>query len=615
MRRRLVAAQAARVRRGARYCCGDDDRRIDNDDNVDDNEKGWLASVFATPENIQNGAAFVGGAEQPVAQPIARPISRHSGAITAFVGRALRGPVNQPVHISSFAEFQQEFGGLWQPSTLSYAVEQFFEQGGRRAVVVRIVNGGAPPTVALACGTDTLTLQALAPGTREFLRVAIDYDNLGATDEEHARDSFNLVVQRVRAPGSERIEVQETFRRVSVEPGTQRYVANVLLESKLVRVRGAVPKTRPDPTFQSGSRHSVGYALSNNDGDDGLPLTDYDIIGSAVERSGLFALSAVEDIAFVHIPPLGRGADIGASTLLVAERFCRERRALLIVDPPAGWTTPDQALAGLNDFGFRSEHAVMFFPRLVAIDRLRGRSETFPNGGAVAGMLARVEEQRPVWTVDAPEPEHVLRSGARLSVNLNEIDRWRLANHGVNTLRATRSASSVRLVPRTLAGGANSAADWGYLGPQRLASFIVGSIERGTRWVVWSRCERAVWPRVTRQVSEFLADLATLGAFPAAPADRAYMVVCDERVNSAEDIAAARLNLLVAFAGSRTGHYHGFLIVHAASGSSAKPVSVNRLELPIVAEPRVESVADIECRPRVRNDGVGSDCIVNDGVD
>ena len=70
-----------------------------------------------------------------------QPIVRVSTAVTGFVGRALRGPLNRPVRVRSFAEYQQEFGGLWQPSMLSYAVEQFFENGGREAVVVRVVNG------------------------------------------------------------------------------------------------------------------------------------------------------------------------------------------------------------------------------------------------------------------------------------------------------------------------------------------------------------------------------------------------------------------------------------------------------------------------------------------
>jgi hypothetical protein len=527
--------------------------------------------------------------------------------LTAFVGRTLRGPVNQPTIINSLAEYQQEFGGLWQPSMLSYAVEQFFDQGGRHAVVVRVANGGRPATISLPCEHGALTLQALAPGTREYLRAAVDYDNLSASggdDDEHTRDCFNLVIQRVRAPGSERIEVQETHRRVSVHPGTQRYIANVLLESKLVRVHGTVPEYRPQATFRAVSAHAIpdrvnkeqaaGYAVAGNDGDDGGQLTDYDIIGSALSGTGLFALADIDNIGFVYIPPLARDADIGASTLLVAEKFCRERRALLIVDPPSSWTTAELAIVGAQKLEFHSEHALMYFPRLIATDRLRARSEVFPNGGAVAGMLARAEEQRPPWAMEAPELEHVLRSGVRLAVPLSEVDHWRFATHGVNTLRITRNPSIVRLVPRTLAGGINGAADFGYLAPQRLTSFIVNSIERGTRWALWSRCEPAVWPRVMRQVTEFLTDLTALGAFPAAPPDRAFMAVCDQRVNSASDIAAGQLNILVVLAGSRLGHYHGFLITHCANGRTIKRISVNQLELPIVAEPQIHSVADGE---------------------
>ena len=63
-------------------------------------------------------------------------IARLSTARTAFVGHALRGPVNRPVLIKNFAEFQQLFGGLWQPSRLSYAVEHFFDNGGDEALIV-----------------------------------------------------------------------------------------------------------------------------------------------------------------------------------------------------------------------------------------------------------------------------------------------------------------------------------------------------------------------------------------------------------------------------------------------------------------------------------------------
>jgi phage tail sheath protein FI len=521
-----------------------------------------------------------------------QPIGRGDTGTTAFVGRTLRGPVNTPVTVTSIAEYQQLFGGLWQPSLLSYAVEHYFEQGGQRAVIVRVANGGAPATISLRCGSETLTLEALTPGTREFLRAAIDYDNVDHGLGDHDTECFNLVVQRLRATSSERIEVQETYRRVSVNPGTHRYIGNVLRESQLVRLRGAAPKQRPDQTFAPGSRHIVGYADANNDGDDGAPLSDYDLIGSAAAGTGLFALHAVDNLSFVYIPPLNRDGDLGVSTLVVAERLCRERRAMLIVDPPFTWRSTEQALTGVRKVEFRSAYGVMYFPRIVAFDRLRGRDEVFPNGGAVAGMLARGDELRPVWEMDAPEPEPILRAGARLAVTLIETERWRLASHGINALRTARGSSPLRFLTRTLAGGMNSVADWGYLGQQRLALLIVGSIERGTRWVATSQCDAAVWNRVTRQVAQFLTDLTARGAFPSAPAERAFLAICDERVNSAHDTLDQRVNIVVAFAASRRGRYHSFMITHTVMGSRIKPVAINPAEMPLSIEPTIQWAGD-----------------------
>jgi uncharacterized protein len=311
-------------------------------------------------------------AEQPIEPALVQA--------TAFVGRTLRGPLHTPTSVRSFADFQQIFGGLWQPSPLSYAVEHFFEQGGRHAIIVRVANAAAPASLSLRCGLETLQLQARAPGTREFLRASVDYDHIDGLDQQR----FNLVVQRVRSPGSERVDEQESFRGLSMDPAAPRFIARALLESKLVQVRGSAPTERPDRTLMPGTNLPVGYVSSNPDGDDGLPITDYDVIGSATHRTGLFALRGDEDIGFVYIPPLSRNADIGASALLVAARFCRERRAILIVDPLVGWDTPAAALAGLRELNFHSENAVIFYPRIVATDRLRGRAEILGNGGEVA---------------------------------------------------------------------------------------------------------------------------------------------------------------------------------------------------------------------------------------
>jgi phage tail sheath protein FI len=73
-----------------------------------------------------------------------RTITGVSTSTTAFVGRARQGPVNDPVEIHSFAEFDRLFGGLWELSPMSFAVQQYFLNGGETAVIVRVYPGAGP---------------------------------------------------------------------------------------------------------------------------------------------------------------------------------------------------------------------------------------------------------------------------------------------------------------------------------------------------------------------------------------------------------------------------------------------------------------------------------------
>jgi len=59
-------------------------------------------------------------------------------SITAFIGRTLRGPVNESVTINSFGDFERLFGGLNVNYPLSYAVRDFYLNGGSQAIIVRL---------------------------------------------------------------------------------------------------------------------------------------------------------------------------------------------------------------------------------------------------------------------------------------------------------------------------------------------------------------------------------------------------------------------------------------------------------------------------------------------
>ena len=507
-------------------------------------------------------------------------IKRAATAVTAFVGRTLKGPVNQPIAIGSFDDYQRVFGGLWQPSMLSYALEQYFQNGGGDALVVRVCNGGHAPTLRLPAGLAALTLIGLWPGTREFLRASVDYDGIA----EAETDRFNLVIQRIRAPGSEFIEDQEIFRRVSIHSAAERGVAAVLTGSRLVRARGILPRQRPELTHGTAPAAAAGYVMSNNDGDDGDTLTNYDIIGNAKSGSGLFALQGAEAFNFLCVPPLARDVDIGLPALLVALRACRQRQALLLVDPPAAWINAATAIDALRNWPLYSEDAAMFYPRVLAFDRLRGRNEVFGSAAAAAGLLARLDRSGPVWSDAETKEEALLRPALRGASSTSDLDHVRLSQAGVNLLQSARVAARAlpppRISLRTLVVEAAARSDWRELAIRRLALFIMNSIERGTRWVIYEKSGPALWARVSSQITEFFEALEQEGAFVGQSAHEKYFVICDERLNDAGQVAAGRFQLLFGFATSRPADFQAFLVTQERGGGSVRAVSVNRYALP-----------------------------------
>jgi hypothetical protein len=500
-------------------------------------------------------------------------IERAATAVTAFVGRTLKGPVDQVIALSGFDGYQRIFGGLWQPSLLSYAVEQYFENGGQQCLVVRVCNGARPPTLTLRCAGETLTLIGVSPGTREFLRAAVDYDGLAA----HESDRFNLVVQRLRAAGSELIEDQEIFRRVSIRPTAERALSLLLPRSRLVRFTGVLPRSRPECTTGRGLNGVAHYVASNPDGDDGDELTNYDLIGDARRGTGLFALRGETPFNFLCLPPLSREADVGLPALLVALRVCRERQAMLVVDPPARWDTPVAALEALRGWPFYSEDALMFYPRLLAFDRLRGRYERFGSAAAGAGMLARAEQCCPVWSAAGPD-EPMLRPGLRPAVDATDLDRLRLGQAGVNSVGAERTGGR-RSALRTLVPEAAGRAPARCLAARRSALLLISSIERGTRWVRFEHAGPPLWAEVRAQVTAFLERLGRDGAFAGGAAGERYFVVCDERLNEPDAVARGSFQLLFGFAPARPGEFQNYLVTHQPDGSTARSVSVNRFAL------------------------------------
>jgi phage tail sheath protein FI len=264
----------------------------------------------------------------------------------------------------------------------------------------------------------------------------------------------------------------------------------------------------------------------------------------------------------------------------------------LIVDPPSSWETADDALLGLRDWNFSNENALMYFPRVLAHDKLRGHFESFAPCGAVAGMLARYDEAAPVWLPpDREDP--VLRQGLRPACLVGEDRRIRLAALGVNTLQAVRSAGRMNLRLRTLAAGNTANADWRYLTARRLALFILSSIEQGTRWIAAADSIAEVAITVSAQVRGFFERLHEAGAFGTRRMEDAFFVICDERVSNASAASCGEIQFVIGFAASREHEFHCFRISQSAAASKVQPVSLNRLNFSQYSPAELEWVDNI----------------------
>jgi uncharacterized protein len=79
-----------------------------------------------------------------------RTITGVATSITAFLGRTRWGLTNEPIMINSFGDFERQFGGLDVNYPVSYAVRDFYLNGGSLAIIVRLYKDHATPGDAKA---------------------------------------------------------------------------------------------------------------------------------------------------------------------------------------------------------------------------------------------------------------------------------------------------------------------------------------------------------------------------------------------------------------------------------------------------------------------------------
>jgi phage tail sheath protein FI len=291
-----------------------------------------------------------------------------------------------------------------------------------------------------------------------------------------------------------------------------------------------------------------------------LAATEYPL-DAACFTAGNGGIRVLDGTSFdlLYIPPYREGRDVDIGVLANAANYCLERKAMLIVDAPRGWSGGHDAESGIgnlkNALGSGVANAAMYFPRL---RRRNGPDSVFtdmPPGAAVAGVIARTDAQRGVWKAPAGTGAEV-RGIDGAAMSLSDADLDVLNNLAINGIRSIPGSAAVVWGARTLAGVSS---EWKYVPVRRLALLIEGSLIQGLKWTVFEPNDERLWARVRLTAGEFLHRLFRQGAFQGTASKDAFFVKCDRETTTQADVSDGVLNLAVGFAPLRPAE---FVVLH-----------------------------------------------------
>ena len=562
----------------------------------------------------------------------ATPMQGVSTSTAGFVGLAERGPViGQPQLVTSFADYKRLYGGYLSETAygvnrfLPYAVEQFFQNGGSRAYIMRVAPEGAQ---AAAIRSGVLTITAANPGSwANDLRVTIVpaskaksrvekgqdatltlknaegfnagdvvelYDGKTTTYATVKRALDNTVTLDSPCPAEladSKVDTNkyirtceitinarlgdnmETYEALSLDPSAVNSILTRTARSGLIRVELAEDK--PSQEDKEGK-------------DDPTPkaVAPFEQCGGSGDPLELTLEGGSNGSTLTVTPDTFTGSDGGPGKRTGLQAFLENNSVSILAVP--GITAPEvqsaliafcenqkscfaildvpMELKNTNDVAnfrdmYDSTYAAMYHPWLEMYDAGAKRSNYFPPSGAIAGIYARTDNSRGVHKAPANE---VVAGCTGLSCAYNEGEQDILNPIGVNLIRAFTGRGIRVWGARTI----SSNGLWKYLNVRRLFIYIEESIKANTSWVVFEPNSQVLWGRVTRTIESFLATCWRDGALMGTSPSEAFFVECGPTTMTQDDIDNGRLICQIGIAPVKPAEFVIFRITQkTASGA------------------------------------------------
>jgi phage tail sheath protein FI len=289
----------------------------------------------------------------------------------------------------------------------------------------------------------------------------------------------------------------------------------------------------------------------------------------AAAATGVQGLEAIDEITMISVPDLmsayqQRAIDLETvqSVQLAMIAHCElmgDRMAIL--DPPPGLNAQQVKEWRVDKAGYDSAYACMYWPWIKTLDQTSGRNIFVPPSGHMAGIWGRNDDTRGVHKAPANE---VVRGAVSLEVQITKNEHDLLNPIGINCIRSFPGRGIRVWGARTLA----SDPAWQYLNVRRYFNYLEESILNGTNWVVFEPNDDALWAKIRRTISAFLAMEWRKGALFGLSPDEAFYVQCDRETNPAEAIDLGQVLCLVGVAPVKPAEFVIFRLAQFSGGTS-----------------------------------------------
>jgi uncharacterized protein len=483
-----------------------------------------------------------------------KPIEGVSTSVAGFVGPTERGPEDIR-YVTSWLDYQRWYGGHLGPdfSFMSYAVQGFFDNGGQRCFIGRIVSIREAIPATLVVGN--LSVQAVgrgAWGNRIFVRVRPATEKVKGVQKAVEENWIRVQVAYFTEPSPQEplidftnpLNVSNTLRRtphafedydnLSIDPqASNSLLKEVNVNSRLVRLQF----NGPPADVPLGENFAK---LANGSDGAALQLTDYEgtldpiVSGSELfgHGSGLRSMETIDEVSLLMAPDeanrrLAFREELSSAVVQQCERL-KDRFAVLSVTD----TFDNQE----GRPSFDTSYGAQYYPWIYVYDPYTRDDKLIPPTGHVAGIMARTDLEQGVHKA----PANAVVIGAKgLQKPVPKGDQDLLNPVGINCIRDFRpDGRGLRLWgARTM----TSDPEWKYINVRRLFLFLEESIDEGTQWVVFEPNAPSTWARVQQTITSFLTTVWRNGALLGNTRDEAFFVRCDRTTMTQDDLDNGRL--------------------------------------------------------------------------